>query len=71
MTTPPAFDAVLEAAEALDPAAQAELVDVLNRRLADLGRARVAAAVDQARREFAAGQSRPMTAAEIVREARS
>ena len=30
-----------------------------------------AATVEQARREFASGQSKPMTAAEIVREAQS
>lgn len=65
------FSDVLDAAEHLDPDAQAELVAVLNRRLAERGRERIAATVAQARREFAAGQSKPMTAAEIVREALS
>jgi hypothetical protein len=66
-----AFDDALDAAEQLDADAQAELVAVLSRRLAERGRERVAAAVAQARLEFAAGQCQPMTAAEMVREALS
>jgi len=66
-----AFADALEAAEQLDLDAQAELVAVLSRRLAERGRERIAATVEQARREFASGQSKPMTAAEIVREALS
>ena len=65
------FDDALEAAEQLDMEAQAELVAVLSRRLAERGRERVAAAVAQARREFAAGQCQPMTAAELLHEAQS
>jgi hypothetical protein len=65
------FADVLEAAEQLDADAQAELVAVLSRRLAERGRERVAAAVAESRREFAAGECKPMTAAEIVREAQS
>ena len=59
-----AFADVLEAAEQLDADAQAELVAILSRRLAERGGARVAAVVAQARREFAAGECQPMTAAE-------
>lgn len=66
-----AFADALDAVEQLDVDAQAELVDILNRRLAERGRERVAATVAQARREFAAGQCQPMTAAEIVHEAQS
>ena len=66
-----AFADVLDAAEQLDVEAQAELVAVLNRRLAERGRERVIATVAEARREWAAGQCPPMTAAEIVREAQS
>jgi len=66
-----AFADVLDAAEQLDADAQAELLAVLSRRLAERGRERVAAVVEQARREFAAGQCQPMTAAELVREAQS
>lgn len=63
------FADALDAVEQLDADAQAELVAVLSRRLAERGRQHVAAAVAEARREFAAGQCQPMTAAEIVREA--
>jgi hypothetical protein len=66
-----AFDDVLDAAEQLDLDAQAELVAVLSRRLAQRGRERVAATVAEARRELAAGQCQPMTAAEVVREAQA
>ena len=66
-----AFSDALDAAERLDEDDQAELVAILNRRLAERGRERVAATIEQARREFANGQSKPMTAAEIVREALS
>lgn len=65
------FADALAAAEQLDADAQAELVAVLSRRLAERGRERVAVVVAQARREFAAGQCQPMTAAELVREAQS
>ncbi len=47
----------------------AELADILTRRL--VGRECVIDAVAQARREFAAGQCQPTTAAKIVREALS
>ena len=66
-----AFADALDAVEHLDPDAQAELIAVLNRRLAERGRERIAATVEQARREFASGQTKPMTASEIVREALS
>lgn len=68
MNQPIVFADVLDAAEQLDADAQAELVSILTRRLAERGRERVVEAVAQARREFAAGQCRGMTAAEIVRE---
>jgi hypothetical protein len=66
-----AFAEALQAVEQLDADAQAELVALLSRRLAERGRERVASSVAQARREFAAGQCQPMTAAEVVREAQS
>lgn len=65
------FADALDTAEQLDIDEQAELVAVLSRRLAERGRQRVAASVAQARRDFAAGQCQPMTAAELVREAQS
>jgi hypothetical protein len=69
MSQQTAFAEVLDAAEQLDVEAQAELVAVLSRRLAERGRERVINTVSEARREFAAGQCQPMTAAELVREA--
>jgi hypothetical protein len=66
-----AFADALDAAEQLDPDAQAELVAILTRRLAERGRERVAATVAQARREVAAGQFQVMTAAGILCEAQS
>jgi hypothetical protein len=65
------FDGVLDAAEQLDADGQAELVAVLRRRLAERGRERVVATVSQARQEFAAGKCQVMSAADIVREAKS
>jgi hypothetical protein len=70
MSQPSAFADVLDAAEQLDVDAQAELIAVLSRRLAERGRESVAATVAQARRKFAEGQCQPMTAAEVVSEAR-
>jgi len=63
------FAEVLDAVEQLDLEAQAELVAVVSRRLAERGRAGVAERVAEARREMAAGLGRPATAAEIVRQA--
>jgi hypothetical protein len=65
------FADALNAAEQLDDDSQIELIDVLSRRLAERGRERLATVVEQARREFAAGQCQPMTAAELMREAQS
>ncbi|MCZ2340953.1 MAG: hypothetical protein LC104_04055 [Bacteroidales bacterium] len=63
------FADVLDAVEGLDVNAQTELIAVLTRRLAERGRQRVADTVEEARREFAAGQCQPMTATELLREA--
>ncbi len=71
MSKPVAFADVLEAAEELDGESQAELVAVLSRRLAERGRARVAAAAIEARREFDAGECRVATPKELVQEAQS
>ena len=71
MNQPTVFADVLDAAEQLDADAQAELVAILSRRLAERGRERVVDTVAQSRREFAAGQCQPMTAVDLVREAQS
>jgi len=64
-----AFADALDAVEQLDADDQVEFVAVLNRRVAERGRERVAASVAEARREFAAGKCQPRTATKIVREA--
>jgi hypothetical protein len=69
MTSTFGLDDVLDAAEKLSADEQAELIAILNRRLAEAGRRRVADEVRQARAEFAAGQCRPATAADLLREA--
>lgn len=69
MKQPPLLDEVLDAAEQLDDQAQAELVSVLSRRLAERGRMRIAASVEQGMREYAAGLCKPQTPEEIMREA--
>ena len=66
-----AFDQALDAAEQFDTDAQAELIAILSRRLAQRGRQRIADSVAQAGSEFAEGKCIPMTAAEIVREVMS
>ena len=68
MSRPMTFDEVFDAVETLDEEAQGMLIGIVRRRLAARGRERVIATVEQSRREFAAGDYRVMTAAEIVRE---
>jgi hypothetical protein len=63
------LDEVLDAADKLSADEQQELIAIQNRRLAEAGGRRVAAEVRQARTEFAAGQCRPATAADLLREA--
>lgn len=62
------FDELLEAVEDLPDEAQAELVDVIRRRLAERGRARVAKEVRQARTEFDEGKCSPTTPDDLMRE---
>ena len=69
MGQPLAFADILNAAEQLDPGAQMELIAILNRRLAEQERQRVAVSVEESRRKVAAGQCQVMTAAELIREA--
>ncbi len=62
------FAEVLEAADHLSPDEQEELVAILRRRVAQAARQRLAADVEEARREFAQGQCLPATAEELMRE---
>lgn len=62
------FNEVVEAADGLSPEEQVELVAILQRRLAEAGRRRVAAEVAEARREFAAGNCAAMSPPELIQE---
>ena len=62
------FDEVLEAAGQLSHDEQAELVEILHRRLAQAGRQRLAAEIKEARGEFATGRFSTTTAQELMQE---
>ena len=68
MPTTMTFDELLDAAEALSLDEQADLVDVLQRRLAEQGRQQIADDVREARAEFERGGLRPMSVDDIMRE---
>lgn len=68
MTPTIPFDDVLESADKLSPDDQEALIAILHRRLAEAGRLRVAADVQEARQEFAAGQCAPTTTDALMRE---
>jgi hypothetical protein len=65
------FDELLEAVEGLPDDAQAELVDVIQRRLAERGRQRVVEEVRQARKEYAEGKCSVATPDALMREIES
>ena len=65
------FDKLLEAVEDLSDEAQAELVDVIRRRLAERGRERVVEEVRQARKESAEGKCSGTTPDDVMREIES
>jgi hypothetical protein len=62
------FGEVLEAADQLSPEEQQALIAILHRRLAQAGRQQLAAEIQEARQEFAAGQCRPVTPDELMGE---
>ncbi len=65
------FDEVLDAIEHLPVEQQADLVDVVRRRLAERGRQRIVADAREARAEHAAGNTRVMSVDELMREVES
>jgi hypothetical protein len=65
------FDEVLDAIEHLSEQQQADLIDVVRRRLAERGRARIVADAREARAEFAAGKTRPTSIEDLTREVES
>jgi hypothetical protein len=62
------FGEVLEAADHLSQEEQEELIAILHRRLAQATRQRLAAEVQEARKEFAEGSCSPVIPEEIMRE---
>lgn len=71
MTQNTRFDELLEAVETLPGDAQAELVEVIHRRLAERGRKRVVKEVRQARDEFAEGKCSLATPGDVMRKIES
>ena len=62
------FGDVIEAADQLTHDEQHELIGILNRRLAQAGRQRLAIEISDARREFAEGRCISVTPEELMRE---
>ncbi len=62
------FDEILDAVEHLPADEQAELVDVIRRRLAERGRKQVIADAKEARSEHAAGKTRVVSVDELMGE---
>jgi len=62
------FGEVLEAADRLSPDEQEELIAVMHRRLAQAARMRIAAEVQETRREFADGRCSPATPDDLMNE---
>jgi hypothetical protein len=65
------FDEVLDAIEHLPIEQQADLIDVVRRRLAERGRQQIIADAREARAEFAAGKTRATSIDDLMREIES
>jgi hypothetical protein len=65
------FDELLDAVKHLSPEEQADLVVVIQRRLAAEGRQQVVSDVREARLQFDEGRSRPASVEDLVREIES
>jgi hypothetical protein len=62
------FNEILDAADQLSLEDQQALISILNHRVAEAGRQRVLAEVEEARQEFVAGQCKSATPDELMRE---
>lgn len=62
------FAEVLEAVEQLSTEDQETLVEIVRRRVAERGRKRLAAEIQDAQSEFAQGACRPTTAGDLMGE---
>jgi transcriptional regulator with AAA-type ATPase domain len=71
MPPPTTFDEVLDAIEHLPPEQQADLIRVIQRRLAEQGRQRIVEDVRDARAEFEKGGASPANVDELIREIKS
>jgi hypothetical protein len=65
------FDEVLDAVEHLPVEQQADLVEVVRRRLAERGRQQIVADAREARAEFAAAKTHPTSIDDLMREIES
>ena len=65
------FDQALDAVERLTLDEQAELTEIVRRRIAESRREQILKDVEDSRREFANGGGKAMTAEEIIRELQS
>lgn len=68
MSSNATFDELLDAVENLSPEEQADLVVVIQRRLAERGRNRIVADVREARAEFASRPPTPAKVDDLIRE---
>ena len=67
LETTMSFNEILEAAEELSLEDQATLLEVLQRRIVERRREALARDIQQARREFEAGQIRPVCPADLLK----
>ena len=68
MTKPATFDQALDAVEELAPEQQADLIELVRRRLAERERERVIAQVRESQSEHARGDSKVVSVHELMRE---
>jgi len=62
------FGEVLEAIDRLSSEEQETLLDIVQRRLIERGRKQLAADIQEARTEFAAGRCQPTTVEDLMKE---
>lgn len=62
------FDQVLDAVEHLPVDQQVDLIEVMQRRLAERGRQRIVQEASEARAEFASGQAKRTSVEDLMRE---
>jgi hypothetical protein len=68
MSNKSTFNEILEAVEHLPVEQQSDLVEVIRRRLAERGRKRVVADVQEARAELASGNARATSVDDLMKE---